>query len=120
MAPGHVHELRIAPCNPYGKRVADRPNDEAGDPKTQAEPDRARQRPVDDGERPRRAAEQNRLGQRPVDGGIETCCVLHQTSAPPPNEKNDRKKLDAAKAMLRPNTIWILSLIHISEPTRPY
>src|SRR5690606_22958592 len=28
-------------------------------------------------------------------------------SAPPPNEKNDRKKLDAAKAMDRPNTIWI-------------
>jgi hypothetical protein len=31
----------------------------------------------------------------------------HQTSAPPPNEKNDRKKLDAANAMLRPKTIWI-------------
>jgi hypothetical protein len=31
----------------------------------------------------------------------------HQTSAPPPNEKNDRKKLDAAKAMDRPKTIWI-------------
>src|SRR5690606_27991904 len=27
-------------------------------------------------------------------------------SAPPPNEKNDRKKLDAANAMDRPNTIW--------------
>ena len=32
---------------------------------------------------------------------------LHQTSAPPPNEKNDRKKLDAAKAIERPKTIWI-------------
>lgn len=31
----------------------------------------------------------------------------HQTSAPPPNEKNDRKKLDAAKAIERPKTIWI-------------
>jgi hypothetical protein len=31
----------------------------------------------------------------------------HQTSAPPPNEKNDKKKLDAAKAIDRPNTIWI-------------
>jgi hypothetical protein len=29
----------------------------------------------------------------------------HQTSAPPPNEKNDRKKLDAAKAIDRPKTI---------------
>ncbi|RKP28171.1 hypothetical protein SYNPS1DRAFT_20478 [Syncephalis pseudoplumigaleata] len=26
---------------------------------------------------------------------------------PPPKEKNDRKKLDAAKAIERPNTIWI-------------
>jgi type IV secretion system protein VirD4 len=31
----------------------------------------------------------------------------HQTSAPPPKEKKLRKKLDAAKAMLRPNTIWM-------------
>ena len=31
----------------------------------------------------------------------------HQTSAPPPNEKNDRKKLDAANAIDRPKTIWI-------------
>src|SRR5918994_744273 len=32
---------------------------------------------------------------------------LHQTSAPPPKEKKDRKKLEAAKAMDSPNTIWI-------------
>ncbi len=31
----------------------------------------------------------------------------HQTSAPPPNKKNDRKKLDAAKAIDRPKTIWM-------------
>src|SRR3546814_8620142 len=31
----------------------------------------------------------------------------HQTSAPPPKEKKDRKKLDAAKAIDRPKTIWI-------------
>src|SRR5579872_1339164 len=31
----------------------------------------------------------------------------HQITTPPPNEKNDRKKLDAAKAIDRPNTIWI-------------
>src|SRR5882724_9464781 len=40
------------------------------------------------------------------------CCesgdhFLHQTSAPPPKEKNDRKKELAAKAIERPNTIWI-------------
>src|SRR5260221_5522843 len=33
--------------------------------------------------------------------------VRHQITAPPPNEKNDRKKLDAANAIDRPNTIWI-------------
>src|SRR5258705_6652079 len=30
---------------------------------------------------------------------------VHQTTTPPPNEKNDRKKLDAANAIDRPNTI---------------
>src|SRR3546814_11530937 len=33
--------------------------------------------------------------------------VRHQTSAPPPNEKNDRKKELAANAIDRPNTIWM-------------
>jgi hypothetical protein len=32
-------------------------------------------------------------------------CALHQISAPPPKEKKDRKKLDAAKAMESPKTI---------------
>src|SRR5579872_1034613 len=31
----------------------------------------------------------------------------HQITTPPPNEKNDRKKLEAANAIDRPNTIWI-------------
>src|ERR1700749_258476 len=31
---------------------------------------------------------------------------LHQNNPPPPNEKNDRKKLDAAKATERPKTTW--------------
>jgi hypothetical protein len=33
--------------------------------------------------------------------------LFHQTSAPPPNWKNDRKKLDAAKALDRPNAFWM-------------
>src|SRR5579872_6150983 len=33
--------------------------------------------------------------------------AAHQITTPPPNEKNDRKKLDAANAIDRPNTIWI-------------
>jgi hypothetical protein len=30
---------------------------------------------------------------------------VHQITTPPPNEKNDRKKLEAANAIDRPNTI---------------
>src|SRR5215468_2832754 len=33
--------------------------------------------------------------------------LIHQITTPPPNEKNERKKLEAAKAIDRPNTIWI-------------
>src|ERR1700694_2960704 len=33
--------------------------------------------------------------------------VSHQISAPPPNEKNERKNEAAAKAIDRPNTIWM-------------
>src|SRR3546814_19160350 len=91
--------------------MADGPKDQAGYPEAQAETDRARQRAVDDGERARGAAEQYRLGQRPMDGGVEARDRLggfrHQTSAPPPNEPNARKKLDAANAIDRPNTIWM-------------
>ena len=56
-----------------------------------------------------RAAEQDRLAERTVDRHGEARNLVtsghHQTSAPPPNEKKDRKKLDAAKAIDRPNTI---------------
>jgi hypothetical protein len=43
-----------------------------------------------------------------MDWRIETddgLARFHQTSAPPPNWKKDRKKLDAAKAIDRPKTI---------------
>src|SRR3546814_19388707 len=53
--------------------------------------------------------EQDRLGERAVDRREETRNVgllCHQTSAPPPKEKKERKKLDAAKAIDRPKTIW--------------
>ena len=42
MSAGHVHELRIAARGPNRQRVADRPDDEAGDPEAQAKADRAR------------------------------------------------------------------------------
>jgi hypothetical protein len=31
--------------------------------------------------------------------------IVHQITTPPPKEKNDRKKLEAANAIERPNTI---------------
>jgi hypothetical protein len=75
-------------------------------PKSQAH--RGGQGAIDDGHRARRAAQKDGLGQRPMDRGVEAwdCVALvHQTKAPPPKEKNDKKKLDAAKAIDRPNTI---------------
>src|SRR3546814_18788707 len=47
---------------------------------------------------------------RARDRGLEArdfAILLHQIRAPPPKLKNDRKKLDAANAIDRPNTIWI-------------
>ena len=73
-------------------------------------PDGGGERAVDDRDRARRAAEQDRLGQRAVDRRVEAgdgVGLIHQTSAPPPNWKKERKKLDAAKAIERPKTIWI-------------
>src|SRR3546814_8655138 len=46
----------------------------------------------------------------PMHRGVEArdfAILQHQISAPPPKLKNDRKKLDAANAIDRPNTIWI-------------
>jgi len=57
-----------------------------------------------------RAAQQDRLGQGAVDRRIESgddIGLIHQTSTPPPNWKKERKKLEAAKAIDRPKTIWI-------------
>ena len=114
MTAHHVDELRIALGRPHGGEVADRPEAETDQPEPQAEAERRRQRAVEDGDGARRAAEQDVLGQRPVDRDGEAGHVAgavdqarHQTSAPPPKEKNDRKKLDAAKAIDRPKTIWI-------------
>src|SRR3546814_10783611 len=85
--------------------MADRPEGKAGDPEPKAKPDRAGEGAVDDRKAARRAAEQDRLGERAVDRREETRNVgllCHQTSAPPPKEKKERKKLDAAKAIDRP------------------
>src|SRR3546814_14379197 len=77
--------------------MADRPEGKAGEPEPKAKPDRAGEGAVDDRKAARRAAEQDRLGERAVDRREETRNVgllCHQTSAPPPKEKKERKKLD--------------------------
>jgi hypothetical protein len=91
--------------------MADGPDHDAGQPEAQAQAERAGQRAVHDGEA--RGAPPSRIGSQSarwtgtVKPGTSSAAPSHQTSAPPPNEKNDRKKLDAAKAIDRPNTIWI-------------
>jgi hypothetical protein len=97
---------------PRRREMADRPDGDADQPEAQAEADAPASVPlrmaIERGAPPSRIV----LGQRPVDRDDEARVELfkparHQTSAPPPNEKNDRKKLDAAKAIDRPKTIWI-------------
>jgi hypothetical protein len=92
--------------------MADCPDGEADEPEAQAEADRARQRAVDDGDA--RGAPPSRIGSVSArwtgtvkPGTSPMSSAPPSDSAPPPNEKNDRKKLDAAKAIDRPNTIWI-------------
>src|SRR5207248_10185323 len=65
------------------------------------------ERAVENRDRARRAAEQDVLGERAMNGCCKSGDLVHQTSAPPPKEKNERKKELAANAIERPNTIWI-------------
>lgn len=103
MAPQHFGKIGIALRCEHGNGVACCPEQNPGDPHPQTEPERRRYRAVDDGQGARRTSQQNRFGQRAMQRNLEA--FDHETSAPPPNEKNERKKLDAANAMERPNTI---------------
>src|SRR5712672_671939 len=102
------HEIGIALGSPDGGHVADEPKQEASDPKAQTDAERCGECAVDDGDRAWRTAHQDRFGQRAMHGRDEAWDLwVHQITTPPPNEKNDRKKLEAANAIDRPNTIWI-------------
>src|SRR5258707_659655 len=108
MAAHHVDKQRIALRRPDRGGLTENPKQETGDPQPQAETKGCGGRAVEDRDRARRTAEQDVLGKRAING----CCksgdpLLHQTSAPPPKEKKERKKELAAKAIERPNTIWI-------------
>ena len=101
-----LDELRIALCSPDGGHMTDEPEKETGKPKAQTEAKCRRQGAVQDGDGSRRAAHQDRLGQGAMHGCNKSCDLpIHQITTPPPNEKNDKKKLDAANAIDRPNTI---------------
>src|SRR5581483_7196479 len=108
----HVDEERLALGGPDRRRVADGPEQRAGNPQTETEGDRRRDRAVGDRHGSWRSAHQDGIGESAVDGREEAGHVGiddrgHQTSAPPEKLKKVRKKLDAAKAIDRPNTIWI-------------
>src|SRR6266849_5283090 len=107
MAAHHVDEQRIALGGPDRGGLTENPEQETGDPQPQAETERRCQGAVEDRDRARRAAEQDVFGERAMNGCCKSGNLLHQTSAPPPKEKNDRKKELAANAIERPNTIWI-------------
>src|SRR5260370_4559083 len=110
MSPYDVDEGRIALGGPNRRQMADQPDSGPGNPQTQAKADGGGERAINDNDRRGRAAQKKRFRERAVDRGVEAdngFALFHQTSAPPPNEKNDRKKLEAAKAMDRPKTIWI-------------
>src|SRR5258705_3934554 len=101
-------EVRVALGGPDGSHVADEPEQEARDPKPQTNAERGGQCAVDDGDRPRSTAHQDRFCQRTMDRCHEAWdLAAHQITTPPPNEKKDRKKLEAANAIDKPNTIWI-------------
>ena len=108
MAANDVDELSVAFRGPHGAKMSGCPDDDANEPKPQTKGDRCCQCAVGNRNRARRTAKQDRFGQRPVDGRVESrngLIARPHNNAPPPNEKNDRKKLDAAKAIDKPNTI---------------
>src|SRR5260364_161039 len=126
--PAHdLDEVRIAFGGPDRHAMADRPEQKPRDPEPQPQAERRSERAIENGDGARRTAEQDRLGQGAAHSdrkagnrliGMERS--LHQITAPPPNEKNARKKLDAAKAIESPKTIWISrSEEHTSELQSP-
>ncbi len=90
--------------------MADQPERPPTNPEAKPEADGGGERAVDDRHRARRAAEQDRLGQRAMDGASKPAIGASCSIRPAPRRrswKKVRKKLDAAKAIDRPNTIWI-------------
>src|SRR5713101_3167916 len=89
MTAHHVDELRIALGGPDRGGLTENPEQETGEPQPQAETEGCGERAVENRDRARRAAEQDVLGERAVNGCCKSGGLLHQTSAPPPKEKNE-------------------------------
>lgn len=67
--PAHdLDESGVALRGPDRGEVAHQPEDTAGDPQAQAQPDRCRERAVDDRDGARGAAQQDRLRQGTMNG----------------------------------------------------
>jgi hypothetical protein len=109
--PAHdIDEARIALGRPDRGAVTGGPNDEARNPEPKPQRDGGRKRAKGNGDRARRTAQQDRIGQSPMHWRVKAsyhAISFHQTSAPPLKEKKERKKLEAAKAIERPKTIWM-------------
>src|SRR5262249_54617675 len=95
--PSHdVDEGGVALGGPDGCQVTDQPDRGTGQPQAQAEADSGSKGAIEDHDGSRRPTQQEGFRQGPMDGRVKArngLTKLHQTSAPPPNEKNDRKKL---------------------------
>src|ERR1700756_4458282 len=108
MPANDLDKVRVALGRPNGSHMPDKPKKEARNPKAQADAERGCERAVNNGDGAWRPAHQDGLGQRAVDRSHKAWDLsFHQITTPPPNEKKDRKKLEAANAIDRPNTIWI-------------
>ena len=104
----NLDEVGVALGGPDSGHMADEPKQEASNPKPQTDTERRGKRAVDDSDGAWRTAHQDWFSQRAMHRRDEAWDLwVHQITTPPPNEKNDRKKLDAANAIDRPNTIWI-------------
>src|SRR5262249_38158973 len=105
--------MPVALCGPDRRHVPDRPEHKSGDPEAQPQSDSSRERAVGDRDRAWRTAKQDRLRQGAMDRRFEPGDrivredLAHQTTAPPPNEKNDRKNELAANAIEGPNSMWV-------------
>src|SRR5262249_56413094 len=110
MTTHNVDELGVTLRGPDRGGVTDGPDEKSGNPEPEPKRDGGSKRAIGNRNRAWCTAKQDRVGERAMHRRMETgddFSVFHQTSAPPLNEKKERKKLEAAKAMERPNTIWI-------------